>query len=247
MAHSIASTESPKVSDRTFRSLHQLLGPGPQLDLHSQESIEKPRIECYVANQFETVYGARIKEFMPLFLSLNCGNQLSAVTGINPVEANPLFLEQYLDSTIEQAIGNEFSTEVNRLSIVEIGNLAATQRGSSQLLFVLLAVTLQRAGFRWITFTATPQVRKTINRLGFELRTIAAADPTRLPEGSVELWGSYYQSNPLVVAGDLDHAMGVISSKRTLSGIVALYCNRIDTLAAQIKYGVHHAQHYFAA
>jgi hypothetical protein len=248
MAHNaIASADFPQVSEHAFRSLHQLLSPGPQLHLHGPTSANRELVESYVARQFEAVYGASISEFLPLFLTLNCSNHLSAVTGINPVEARPLFLEQYLDSPIESEIGRAFDAEVNRLSIVEIGNLAATQRGSSQLLFVLLAATLYRAGFRWITFTATPQVRKTINRLGFELRIIAEADISRLPNGAATNWGSYYQTHPLVVAGDLSHGMDIITSRRALSGILALYCNRIDTLAAQIQYGVHHAEHCFAA
>ena len=248
MAHTtLESHNVPAAAEKAPRSLYQLLSPGPELSLHDSQSAEQEAVETYVAKQFEAVYGASISDFMPLFLSLSCNNSLSAVTGIRAVEEQPLFLEQYLDHSIESEIGLAFDAAVNRLSIVEIGNLAATQRGSSQLLFVLLAATLQRAGFRWITFTATPQVRKTINRLGFELQIIREADPERLGKGALEQWGSYYQSRPLVVAGDLQHAVGVIAGKRSLSGILALYCNRIDTLAAQIQYGVPHGEHSFAA
>lgn len=235
------------VSEKPSRSLSQLLGPGPQLSLHGRQSADRQRVETYVARQFQSVYGASINEFMPLFLSLGCNDQLSAVTGIRPVEEQPLFLEQYLDQPIEKEVVRVFETPANRLSVVEIGNLAATHRGSSQLLFVLLAATLHRAGFRWITFTATPQVRKTINRLGFELRIIDEAKPERLEQNVLKQWGSYYHTNPLVVAGDLNHAMQIIGAKRTLGGILALYCNQVDTLAAQIKYGVHHGQYRYAA
>ncbi|TNE94027.1 thermostable hemolysin [Porticoccus sp.] len=235
------------VSEKPSRSLSQLLGPGPQLSLHGRQSADRQRVETYVARQFQSVYGASINEFMPLFLSLGCNEQLSAVTGIRPVEEQPLFLEHYLDQPIEQEVVRVFETPANRLSVVEIGNLAATHRGSSQLLFVLLAATLHRAGFRWITFTATPQVRKTINRLGFELRIIDEAKPERLEQNVLKQWGSYYHTNPLVVAGDLNHAMQIIGAKRTLGGILALYCNQVDTLAAQIKYGVHHGQYRYAA
>lgn len=245
----ITTTDSTafQPSEKPSRSLSQLLGPGPQLSLHGRHAADRHQVESYVAKQFEATYGANINEFMPLFMSLGCNDRFSAVTGIKPVEEKRLFLEQYLEQPIEQAVARVFETPANRLSVVEIGNLAATQRGSSQLLFVLLAATLHRAGFRWITFTATPQVRKTINRLGFELRIIDEAKPERLGQSALQQWGSYYQTKPLVVVGDLNHAMQVIRTKRTLSGILALYCNQVETLAAQIKYGVHHGQYRYAA
>lgn len=241
------NTDVSRIADNSYRSLGQLLSPGPQLSLHGEHSLDRSLIEHYVARQFEATYGAKISMFMPLFLSLSCHHQLSAVTGINPAESTPLFLEQYLDNAIEVEIGKAFNTTADRLAIAEIGNLAATQRGSSQLLFVLLAATLHRSGFRWLSFTATPQVRKTICRLGFELRVVGEASLERLSNGAADDWGSYYQSRPMVVVGNLERGMDVIASKRILSGILALYCNRIDTLAAQIQYGVHHAEHYFAA
>ncbi|WP_461516426.1 thermostable hemolysin [Porticoccus sp.] len=241
------NSEFPIIPDNAFRSLRQLLRPGPQLSLHGEYSLDRNTVENYVAKQFEAAYGAKVSMFMPLFLSLSCHTQLSAVTGINPADRGPLFLEQYLDKAIEDAIGTAFNTTADRHGIAEIGNLAATQRGSSQLLFVLLAATLHRSGFHWLSFTATPQVRKTICRLGFELRVVGEASLERLSNGAADAWGSYYQSRPMVVVGDLEHAMDVIASKRILSGILALYCNRIDTLATQIQYGVHHAEHYFAA
>ncbi|WP_461480902.1 thermostable hemolysin [Porticoccus sp.] len=248
MSHSTTmGAELTRITDNSFRSLRQLLYPAPQLTLHGRYSRDRAVVENYVARQFEATYNARVSAFMPLFLGLSCNRQLSAVTGINPATEQPLFLEQYLDHAIEAEIRRAFHTDVSRLGIAEIGNLAATQRGSSQLLFILLAATLHRAGFRWLTFTATPQVRKTICRLGFELRVITEASADRLSDDDADRWGSYYQSQPLVVVGDLNHGMDVIASKRMLSGTLALYCNRIDTLAAQIQHGVQDAEHYFAA
>ena len=188
-------------------------------------------------------------EFRPIFLSLSCRDQLSAVTGIRPVDASPLFLEQYLDNPIELEINRYSSVPVVRHQIAEIGNLAATQRGSSQLLFILLAATLQRANFEWLVFTATPQVRKAISKLGFELHPVADARASRLQTSTEEEWGSYYQTRPVVVAGQLAQAIEVINERKTLRAALSFYDARINSLAKeqlQLR-GVDSADYSFAA
>lgn len=239
-------------NDRGYRRLNHLLNPGPELDLSDINSQARTEIERYIAKQFQTAHGANIKDFLPLFLSLRCNNKLSAVTGICPAGNHPLFIEQYLDTPIEDEINRFSSQNVQRSAIAEIGNLAATQRGSSQLLFILLAATLHQANIEWLTFTATPQVQKMIGKLGFQLHPIKEASPLCLHHSSVKNWGSYYDSKPMVVVGRLDEAMETISDRQVLKGMLSLYKNRIDTLAGVIRntssngYG-NDAQYYFAA
>lgn len=229
--------------------LNRWLVPAPALNLHSPHSESTATVQQYVARQFFQTYGATVHEFLPIFLSLSCRDQLSAVTGIRPVDASPLFLEQYLDNPIELEINRYSSVPVARHQIAEIGNLAATQRGSSQLLFILLAATLQRANFEWLVFTATPQVRKAISKLGFELHPVADARASRLQTSTEEEWGSYYQTRPVVVAGQLAQAIEVINERKTLRAALSFYDARINSLAKeqlQLR-GVDSADYSFAA
>jgi hypothetical protein len=87
----------------------------------------------------------------------------AARLGMRPAASAPeLFLEQYLDRPVEQEIAARANCPVGRDGIVEICNLAADQRGASRHLFVLLTAVLAAASYRWIVFTATPQVEKLI-------------------------------------------------------------------------------------
>ena len=230
------------------RRFHQLLSHNPEIDLEYSNTARRPEIEHYIADQFQTTYGAAINYFMPLMLSLRCHEELSAVTGICPAGAQPLFIEQYLKGSIEEEINHLSLSPVQRKNIAEIGNLAATHPGSSQLLFILLASILHRAGFEWLIFTVTPQVQKTIGRLGFELHTIAEADPLHINNFEIKNWGTYYDNQPYVVAGYLGNAMETINNRQLLKGMLSLYQNRIDTLAELITNEREtHDQYYFAA
>jgi hypothetical protein len=214
--------------------LNRWLVPAPALNLHSPHSESTATVQQYVARQFFQTYGASVHEFLPIFLSLSCRDQLSAVTGIRPVTASPLFLEQYLDNPIELEINRYSSVPVARYQIAEIGNLAAT---------------LHRANFEWLVFTATPQVRKAISKLGFELHPVADARASRLQTSTEEEWGSYYQTRPVVVAGQLAQAIDVINERKTLRAALSFYDARIDSLAKeqlQLR-GVNSADYSFAA
>ena len=235
-----------------YRLLHQLLNPGPELDLLSVNTHQRTDVEQYIAKQFQTAYGADVQDFLPLILTLSCNDKLGAVTGISPADSHPLFLEQYLNNPIEDEISRFSTQSVKRSAIAEIGNLAASRQGSSQLLFVLLTAILNRANFEWLAFTATPQVQRTIKKLGFELYPITEALPLQLSKASVQDWGSYYETKPMVVAGHLNDAMNTIMNHRVLKGILPLYQARIDVMANLITDLItleneNHAQHYFAA
>jgi thermostable hemolysin len=235
-------------SNGTCRRFHQLLSHNPEVDLHYSDTPRRSEIERYIADQFQMAYGAAISHFMPLILSLMCNDKLSAVTGICPAGTQPLFVEQYLKGSIEEEINRFTATPAMRENIVEIGNLAANQPGSSQLLFILLASILHRAEFEWLVFTATPQVQKTISKLGFELHPIAEANPEHINNFDIKSWGTYYNNKPFVVAGHLSHAMDTINHRQLLKEILSLYQNRIEPLANLItnqRYA--HDQYYFAA
>lgn len=217
---SIETTGNNKAS---YPRPYQLLSPGQELDLHGCNTPTRAGVEHYINQQFQAAYGATISDFLPLILTLSCNDKLGAVTGICPADSHLLFLEQYLSNPIEDEISRFSTQSVKRSSIAEIGNLAASRRGSSQLLFVLLAAILHRANFEWLAFTATSQLRGTIKKLGFDLYPITEARPLQVSKASVQDWGSYYETKPLVVAGRLDDAMNIITNHRVLRGMLPLY------------------------
>jgi hypothetical protein len=229
------STELPSVRLQRDSLLRRTLNPGPRFELLAAHDPLRAEAEHYVAERYNAAYHAELEHFLPFLLGMRCLGSLSGVAGMGPAQAQPLFLERYLDAPVEQVLARHTGSAVARADLVEIGNLAADQRGASHLLFVLFSAVLHRAGYRWITFTATRALRNNLHKLGFPLLTLGAASLEQIPAGERASWGSYYDTDPLVVAGSLDEAVRLIQERPLLRRVLRLYRYEINFLAESLK------------
>ena len=223
----------------SLRWLSRSLTAMPDFQLYTVGSAERNRVENYISNQFSAIYSAKISSFMPYLVTMNCEGGISATAGIRPADQQALFLEQYLGQSIEQSLSAQTGAAVKRQHIVEIGNLAATRRGSSQLLFLLLTGLLHSTFFEWIVFTGNQQIAKSLQRLGVDLHNLGDADPEQLSIDTKSNWGSYYQSNPHVFCATIAQGKGAMDSNRMCSAIFDRYAENIDSLALNLNSRVH--------
>ncbi len=205
-----------------------------QFSVRSQGSPEIHRVQQYVADIFRDRHGAYIQSFLPTFVEMKINDQLSGAVGICAAEKTPLFLEQYLTRSAEQEISRIMCQPIDRGRVVEIGNLVATRRGGSYLLFAVLAATLYLAGFRWMLFTATEQVEHIIRKMSFKPTVLCEADQCCLRDQSTQ-WGNYYANKPKVMAGDLKIAHEILMSNPLLKALITPYRNTITQLANQLS------------
>ncbi len=217
-------------------SQERLLLPHLPLQFDKPSSSNRLEIERYITEQFFASYQAKVNTFLPYLLSTSANEKLTAVMGFQPAgEEAPLFLEQYLDSSsIESTISTKLNRIISRDSIVEVGNLTSSRKGTSQILFILTIAILHHAGFEWVTFTATKQVQKLLNKLQLVTIELAEADPSYLTDKG-ESWGSYYQNKPKILAGDLGNAMRQIEQHRVIKFILKNYQNTIMDIAKEIS------------
>ncbi len=194
-----------------------LLSLLPPLDISctvshaSDNGNQRRKLEDFIAERFSRAHGATVTDFMPHLVGLHCHDRLSATAGIRTGAEGHLFTETYLDKPLEQVLSETLALQIARDDVVEIGNLAAAWRGPSQLLFVLLAAALHKAGYQWVVFVATAQVQQLIRRLGFNSTELCRADPARLGAKQHQ-WGSYYRNQPVVITGELQHSMDIASA-----------------------------------
>ena len=164
---------------------------------------ERRAFEQFIAERLSRAYGARLTHFLPHLLGVKDGlGRWQAAAGYTAAGAQALFLEQYLDKPVEQALAAALGAPISRNSVVEVGNLAAISAGMARALIPQLARHLHRMGYRWVAFTATRALRNSFQRLGLKPVPIAPADPARLAEGGAH-WGSYYDQDPVVMAGKI--------------------------------------------
>jgi hypothetical protein len=212
------------------RMLRKLLRFNPEFNLNRIGSPNRCEVEGHIASVFADTYGAEVAEFAPFLMSMACAGNVSAAAGIRPADAGPLFLEQYLDDPVEQVLSNCYGQTLSRDEIFELGNLAALRPGVCQLFYLIMAGVIARTKLNYVVFAGTNQVAKGLTRLGFHMEPIVAADPARLGDAA-ENWGSYYDSEPQVMAIDLRESMKALNQLPLPCVLLKFYEPQIAELA----------------
>lgn len=177
------------------------------------EAVDRRELERFIYNSFKLAYGAQVRHFMPLLASLrNERGDLLSVCGFRRAEAEKLFLEAYLGGPIEKALQSKFGREVPRKGIIEVGNFAAFRPGMARHMIAVLASYIHEAGTQWVMFTATSGMRNAWGRLGIELIPIGEAAKEKLEPGEREEWGSYYDTCPYVMAGNVPQGYATLQA-----------------------------------
>jgi hypothetical protein len=186
----------------------QRAAAGLRFGVHAPGDPGREAVEGLIRRVYAERFGARVKQFAPVLVSLQEGEGACA----RPVAAagfrfatQPLFLERYLDLPIEQLLASEGSVPA-RARIVEVGHLAAVRAGEGRRLILRLAQHLAALQVEWVVSTLTEELRQLFTRMGVAPLALGVADPQRLGAGAAD-WGSYYEHHPVVLAGSLALAM----------------------------------------
>jgi hypothetical protein len=200
------------------------LSVSTQFQLHSRQSLQRAEIEAYISEKFQTVYGASVSHFLPALIELQCDNIRSAACGFKDANSGKLYLENYLDIPIEQAISQATNSQtkrpIHRSNILEIGNLVSTWKGSSQMLFLFITVFAHNLGYEWVAFTATNEVKRLLDKMQLSVSVIAAAQAKDLGVAA-KAWGSYYDTNPQVMIGHIPLSMSAIAQHCLVNALTA--------------------------
>ena len=166
-------------------------------------SPERRRVERFLEREFRQAYDATITEHYPILMSVQDeeGTILGAL-GFRYADESDLFLEQYLDNPIESVLAKVSNKPQARAGVVEVGSLASHGNGASVFLFTALTAYLSQQGKQYIAVTATDFLHRYFTRLGVEQLLLGHADETRLPDDGA-CWGSYYQTQPRILAGQI--------------------------------------------
>lgn len=164
---------------------------------------ERADLERFIAGMFLKRYGARVSHFCDILVGCrNSQGEWIAALGYSPACKGPVYLEQYLHRPLESEIAACTCRPVSRQHIVEVGNMAAAHAGAARELIVSLTRHLYQCGYIWVAFTATRGLLNSFARLHLQPQVLCDADPARLP-GDGKNWGSYYDTRPAVVFGDI--------------------------------------------
>ncbi len=213
----------------------QILLPHLTVDLVKTTSPHRKFVEQYIAKHFYKSHKADVDTFLPYVLCSSTKKNITSTVGFRLAsDSEPLFLEQYLEGSVETTLAELLGESVKRTNIAEIGNLTSSYPGASQMLFVLVVATLYQLGVGWALFTVTPQVQKMVDDLGIESVEICDANPACLNDNG-ESWGGYYKNKPKVIAGNLADAYSKLSKHPVASFMMCNYKHTVNTIVKHIR------------
>ncbi|MDR7149981.1 hypothetical protein J2W49_001936 [Hydrogenophaga palleronii] len=187
----------------------RLPAPSKRLNVHPAGDPRRPEVEAFIRRVFSARFDARVEHFAPVLVSLSdpMNGRILAAAGYRAAGEAPLFLENYLHEPVERVLSGIGGNPVVRDGIVEVGHLAADQPGEGRRLIFLLGQHLADEGAQWVVSTLTDALRQLFVRLGITPLALGRADPSRLGAAAAASWGSYYEHEPIVLAGQLPQAL----------------------------------------
>lgn len=181
------------------------------ISIHHRQAPERLRVEAFLEASYATAFQGRIRQHYPTLMSIqDRRGVIHAAVGFRLAAQEPLFLEQYLDAPVEAAMAEALGGITLRPAIAEIGNLASQSPGASLFLFLALANHLDRQGCTHAVATATRRLRRSFARVGFATERLARAEASRIANGGAD-WGTYYQQDPVVLAGPIAPALPALA------------------------------------
>ena len=179
---------------------------------HDRQSPLRRIVEEFIAAEFREHFGAELRCFMPTLVGLhNATGRLKAAVGYRAAAHEPLFLETYTNGPIERVLQRQSGIDVARRGIVEVGSLACTGGRAAMEIVAALGPALIQDGFSWVVFTGADTVRNVFRRLRLKPIALCIANKSLLGDAQRE-WGSYYEHNPVVMAGRLADGVGALEA-----------------------------------
>lgn len=186
-------------------------GPAPvtssRFTVVESGSGRRRALEARVRSGFGTHFGACIAAFMPQLALYTHHDGGTGIIGFRRASDEPLFLENYLEGTIEREIEAAAGHPVDRGRIAEVGQFVVDNRDIAGAFFRDLVPFLLSQQFDWVCFTGTDRIRAILARAGLHGLPVAAASPENV-RPTEDRWGTYYDYDPVVVVGRLDDPSG---------------------------------------
>ncbi len=154
-----------------------------------------------IVRRYRAVHGASPGLTYNAHITFGRDEAPTAALGYRHASTATLFLERYLDQPIERVIEAHLRRAIDRSRIVEIGDHASASSRATLRLWSRAAEELRGQADIAVAVLTAP-LRAMFDRIGLETVIIGPATRDRAgAEGAT--WGRYYDSDPLVCAGDI--------------------------------------------
>ncbi len=163
----------------------------------------REQVESFICERYWLNFNACLRSLPRLLIVVFDDAKLIAACGVQLADEQPLFSQTYLTKPITgYQVNSRPLPPPERLA--EVGSMAALDPSYLPLLFRAVVRLLNSHNRTAVIFTATRALQKYFSRLGIALTALETAQQSALPESTRDLWGNYYQHQPVVLAGWLE-------------------------------------------
>lgn len=171
-----------------------------QYELINRSHSRRHDVEHFICERYWISFKACLQSLPDILLVVLEDNAIVAACGIQLADQRALFSEYYLDVPVEfYEVANQAMPA--REKIAEVGSMAAISADYLPDLFVAIVKALTELQRDVVVFTATRYLNLKLARSGITLTTLAHANESALPLSLQDIWGDYYQHQPMVFAG----------------------------------------------
>lgn len=174
-----------------------------RVDVIDADHAARPATEQFIHRIFQRTYRADVQSYYPTLLNFEDDERCRAAVGFRDARAQAFFAEQYLAEPAHRVIERHRGVPIERASVVEVGNLALDKPGDARWVIAATTLFLHALGYRWVLFTAIRPLINAFQRLGLQPIRLASAHASQLEDKGLH-WGGYYESSPVVCAGDIE-------------------------------------------
>lgn len=172
----------------------------------------RAKAERLIGDVYEQEYGARLNGFPRLLLgAVDSKGEILCAAGFRCCVGG-FFSERYLDAPIEVVLTQISAQPVARNRIFEITTLASRSPNAIPSFVGDAVCHADALGYEWGFFTLTGRLRRLLDRLGLNVSMVGSADAARIDDAHA--WGSYYETDPRVYAGNRDSLSPNFSARR---------------------------------
>jgi hypothetical protein len=201
------------------------------IQLATLGGTQRKEIEQFIKQGFSKSYEAKVSVSMPHLLALRNGTYKAAL-GIRSGKED-LFIEQYLSSAIEQQ-SVFVENNIDRKDIAEIGHLYSNNQRFTIPLFMITAVSLFYMNYKYMVFSGTEKVINLIAKSGVNTTHLCNAQQSKI-HTSTDDWGTYYDTNPKVIAISLSDVITLIGQRPMYQSMFQSFDKQIAQTCKQLR------------
>jgi hypothetical protein len=182
---------------------NRLVANGLEYHEFGQNDEGRSSVEQHILDSYQSKFSANLAHFMPTLVSANLPGQASHLSfGLSGADEHTLFLENYLSKSIERELSRVANAQIERSSIVEIGNLAFSSTATIRDDLTSIAFYCYEQGYRYVVCTATRMLRLIFLKAGIKPLYLGEANADDVPRDGTH-WGAYYETSPKLIGGNV--------------------------------------------